>query len=98
MELSLMFQVKLPIIRVAVNNMKTLLTFVENHPFSTSFASVGLITIPTTYHIVFAQLLLQIGFFGVEFLYKKFKIRKRNADIEQSFDDYLKDKEPTEKR
>ncbi|WP_273499514.1 hypothetical protein [Methylorubrum populi] len=83
---------------MAVNNMEQLIKFVETHPISTSFATVGPMIIPAQYHLVFAQLLLQLGIFGIEFLYRKLKIRKRNADIEQSFDDYLKDKEPTEKR
>ncbi|SHK63225.1 hypothetical protein [Epilithonimonas mollis] len=83
---------------VDVNNMEALIKFVNSHPLSTTFAMVSPMAIPPQYHLVFAQLLLQVGIFGIEWLYKKLRVKARKADYEQSFDEYLNDKDPTEKR
>jgi len=78
--------------------MDTLVKFVTDHPLSFSTIAVTPLVIPSAYHVVISQLLLQFGIFGIEWLYKKVKIRNRRKNLDQSFDDYLDDKNPTEIR
>lgn len=83
--------------------MDNIVRFVENHPFSTTFALATPLVIPVEYHQVFAQLILGVGtqlaFFLVELFRKKAKIKARKNDIENSFDNYLNDvKDPTQVR
>jgi len=81
--------------------MDNITKFVSNHPVSSLFSVVPM-TIDPAYHTAFASLIgglgLQLGLFFIEFLYKKLKVKKRTADYEQSFDQYLKDKDPTQIR
>jgi len=76
--------------------------FVSDHPYSSLFAVANPLIIPPEYHSVFAQIILTLGtqltIFIFEWLKKKAKLRKLSTDYDQSFDDYLKDKDPTEKR
>lgn len=76
--------------------------FISDHPYSSLFAVASPLIIPPQYHSVFAQIILTLGtqltMFIFERLRKKAKIRKLRKDYDQSFDDYLKDKDPTEKR
>lgn len=83
--------------------MDNILKFVENHPFSTTFAVATPLVIPVEYHQVFAQLILGVGtqlaFFLIEIFRKKAKIKSRKNDVENSFDNYLNDvKDPTQVR
>lgn len=76
--------------------------WISDHPYSSLFAVANPLIIPLEYHSVFAQIILTLGtqltIFIFELLRKKSKIRKLRKDYDQSFDDYLKDKDPTEKR
>lgn len=80
--------------------MTKFLTYISDHPLSTGFAFVNPLVIPNEYHSVLSQLLLSLGMQLILFIGEKInkkRIRdKRKSDVEQSFDDYLHNKNKPE--
>lgn len=73
--------------------------FLQNHTASSLFAVVNPLVIPPIYHTVLSQIMLGLGIqatmFIFEFLRKKAKIKERAKNYEQSYDEFLQDKDPT---